>query len=508
MWALIPVFTCGLLAALPIIHAAAKLRSAALAFASVGYVVGTVICYALVSDPETGGAVGLALLALMVVATLHAFALRDRVFASPAAHRASTTMPAPAPVVPPRMPRPSPPAGVAARPGGGRTSAPVEPVPTLRLVALGIAGSGKTVFLSSMFHTLNVPTPAHSYFLETDATHRVYLSRVFDEISDTGEPWPRGTRAGESRELVFDCVTYKEGVKHRICRISYLDYAGELLETEPEAGATGLRELEQRIHTAQGILGMLDGYRVLQYLRNEPAGRRYFRSSLQPMIGIMAGATCPIHFALTKWDLVRDFGEPADADDAARLDLVSEALLDNPQIRALVDSHSWGNRVVRLFPVSAVGPDFALIDGSGHVVKRPDGTVKPSRVELPLAAVLPDLFSQVDLSLDPRLQAAVAAEARVRARLSPVDAERALVRFQQSHQGFQLRAILPETLGPDGDKLVSMFLDWKGHALGGLPSPGDLSTLAGARGRVIAEFHGALTHLELQLPASRLSVGR
>lgn len=508
MWALIPAFSFGLLAPVPIVHAAVKLRSAALAFVSAGYLVGVVICIALVGDVETEEAGGFGLVALLVAATVNAFALRNRVFASPAAHRASNTRPAPAPAVPPRMPKRGPPAGVAPRPGDGRPAAPAQAVPTLQLVALGIAGSGKTVFLSSMFHTLNVPMPGHSYFLETDATHRVYLSRVFDEISDTGEPWPRGTRAGESRELVFDCVTYKEGVKHRTCRISYLDYAGELLESEPEAGATGLRELEQRIHTAQGILGMLDGYRVLQYLRNEPAGRRYFRSSLQPMIGIMAGATCPIHFALTKWDLVRDFGEPADADEAVRLDLVSEALLDNPQIRALVESHTWGNRVVRLFPVSAVGPDFALVDSSGHVVKRRDGTVRPSRVELPLAAVLPDLFSQVDLSLDPRLQAAVTAEARARVRLSPIDAERALVRFQQSHEGFQFRAILPRMLGPDGDKLVSMFLDWKGHAIGGLPQPGDLSTLAGARGRVIAEFHGALTQLERELPASRLSVRR
>jgi hypothetical protein len=387
----------------------------------------------------------------------------------------------------------------------GRPDSQAEAVPTIRLVALGVAGSGKTVFLSSMFHTLNVPMPGHSYFLETDAAHRVYLSRVFDEVSDTGEPWPRGTRAGESRELVFDCVSYREGVKHRICRISYLDYAGELLETEPEAGATKLHELEQRIQSAQGLLGMFDGYRVLQYLRNEPAGRRYFRSSLQPMLGMMAGATCPIHFALTKWDLVRGFGESADADDATRLALVSEALLDNAQIRALVDAHSYGSRVVRLFPVSAVGPDFAFIDSGGHVVKRQHGLVRPSHVELPLSAVLPDLFSHVDLSLVPRLQACVTTASQARTRLSSVDAERALVRFQLSPDGLELRRVLQGALGPHGDALVSMFLDWKAHTLGGLVEEADPSTLAGARSRVIAEFYAALTRVEADLPASRLN---
>ena len=461
LWALIPVLSLGLLAPVPFIHAAVRLRSQALALASFVYAAGVVASVALSQDWETEQASAQVLVVLIVIATVHAFLLRARVFAS------STAPPRPR-VESARPGTPTRPTSPAAFLADAQLDSPAEAVPTLRLVALGVAGSGKTVFLSSMFHTLNVPTPGHSYFLETDAAHRVYLSRVFDEVSDTGEPWPRGTRAGESRELVFDCVSYREGVKHRICRISYLDYAGELLETEPEAGATKLQELEQNIQSAQGLLGMFDGYRVLQYLRNEPAGRRYFRSSLQPMLGMMAGATCPIHFALTKWDLVRGFGESAEADDATRLALVSEALLNNAQIRALVDAHSYGNRVVRLFPVSAVGPDFAFVDSGGHVVKRQDGLVRPSRVELPLSAVLPDLFSHVDLSLVPRLQASVTTAAQARTRLSSVDAERTLVRFQMSPDGFELRQVLQGALGPHGDALVSMFLDWKGRTLGWL----------------------------------------
>jgi hypothetical protein len=496
LWALLPVLSIGFLAPVPLFHAAIRLKSFGLALASMVYAAGVVVFVAMSQDWETES--GFVAIGLAVLASTHAFLIRTRVFA-PSSAPALTLLDSARPVTP------KPPMVHTAPPAGGQPDAQADGVPTLRLVALGVAGSGKTVFLSSMFHTLNVPMPGHSYFLETDAAHRVYLSRVFDEVSDTGEPWPRGTRAGESRELVFDCVSYREGVKHRICRISYLDYAGELLETEPEAGATALQELEQRIKSAQGLLGMLDGFRVLQYLRNEPAGRRYFRSSLQPMIGMMAGATCPIHFALTKWDLVREFGESAEADDATRLALVSEALLDNVQIRALVDAHSYGNRVVRLFPVSAVGPDFALIDSGGHVVKRQDGLVRPSHVELPLSAVLPDLFSHVDLSMVPRLQAAVTTAAQARIRLSSVDAERQLVLFQMSPDGFELRRVLEGALGPHGDALVSMFLDWKGRGLGGLVGAGDPSTLAGARSRVIAEFDAALTKVEADLPASRLS---
>jgi len=394
LWALMPALSLGLLVPVPFAHAAVRLRDRTLWVITTAYAI--VWLALLLSLSAVYTALSLVIQLLVVVATVHAFRLRRRVFApssAPPTEWQRLVAPTPDEAVRRRRRTPESPLDSADR-------AIVAPSPTFRVIALGVAGSGKTVFLSSMFHALNVPMPGRSYFLETDASHRVYLSNVFDEISDTAEPWPRGTRTGETRELVFDCVSFNEGVKHRIFRISYLDYAGELLESEQEAGSTALSELEERIQKTHALLGMLDGYRVLQYLRNEPAGRRYFRSSIQPMIGTMAGATCPIHFVLTKWDLVRGFGEPDNADDNTRLSLVRQALIDNAQIRALVDTHSWGNRIIRLIPVSAVGPDFAQMDHADHMLKRPEGEVKPTNIEVPLTAILPDVFSQVELSLD------------------------------------------------------------------------------------------------------------
>ena len=388
-------------------------------------------------------------------------------------------------------------------------------MPHFRVVALGIAGSGKTVYLSSMFHTVNVPRPDRSYFLETNASHRIYLSKVFDELSDTTEPWPRGTRTGESRELDFDCVSFNEGVKHQVFKISYLDYAGELLESEQEAGSTALDDLEDRIKNAHGLLGMLDGYRVLQYLRNEPAGRRYFRSSIQPMTGIMAGATCPIHFVLTKWDLVRGFGEPADADENTRLNLVREALLRTSHLKALVDTHSFANRVIRLIPVSAVGPDFAQLDQNGHVLKLPDGEVNPTNVEVPLTAILPDLFHQTEASLDAstRKQLAIAAQSRQGATTggSPFS----MGNFLKLPTGVALRNKLQEATGQaSGQEVVGMFLDWMAGASAAearatartrQENRRQAQSLEAARSRVLTEFSTDLLHLEARLPASRLS---
>ncbi len=361
-----------------------------------------------------------------------------------------------------------------------------------------------------MFHTVNVPTPTRSYFLETAAAQRIYLSKVFDEVSDTTEPWPRGTRTGETRELVFDCVSFDQAIKHQVFSISYLDYAGELLESEQEAGSTALGDLEKRIRDAHGLLGMLDGYRVLQFLRGEPAGLRYFRSSIQPMTGIMAGASCPIHFVLTKWDLVRGFGEPGDADDNLRLSLVRDALMNTPQLKALVETHSWADRIIRLIPVSAVGPDFAQMDRDGRILKLPNGQVHPTNVGVPLTAILPDLFRQVELSLDPATRRQLAADARSRQ-----EPRFSMGAFLNLPAGAALRRRLQEVVGGSaGREVAGMFLDWlagasveEARAAGQERREGrrQAATVEVARARVLGEFGAELLRLEERLPASRLS---
>jgi hypothetical protein len=57
-----------------------------------------------------------------------------------------------------------------------------------------------------MFHSLNFPAPGRSYYLETDARQRVALGNIYSSVSDPAQPWPPGTRTGETREFIFDCV--------------------------------------------------------------------------------------------------------------------------------------------------------------------------------------------------------------------------------------------------------------------------------------------------------------
>jgi hypothetical protein len=283
-----------------------------------------------------------------------------------------------------------------------RSPAPVTP-PTFRVVALGGPGSGKTVFLSSLFHSLGYRTPGRGYHLEADAAQRVDLRSLHRAVRDTSQPWPKGTNKGETREFLFDCLAAAGAETPRpVMRMGYLDYAGELIEEQTDDGGTALADLAARIDKADALLGMIDGLKMVRLLRDEPAARSYFEHGLQPMFGFLRNASCPIHLVVTKWDLVRGFGEPADASDEYRLDRVAEALLRYEHIRALVEDHS-ARQVVRLIPVSAVGADFVDLNTDGMVVKRPHGHLKPTNVEVPFNAVLPDLFRQVEGSLDQEL---------------------------------------------------------------------------------------------------------
>jgi hypothetical protein len=342
----------------------------------------------------------------------------------------------------------------------------------------------------------------------------VALGQVFGKIADARAAWPPGTDVGQTREFTFDCMAFDEGTKHKIMTINYLDFAGELLESQQEAGGTALADLEERIKGAHALLGMIDGHRILQLLRREPAGRAYFHNTIQPMIGLMASAVCPIHFVLTKWDLVRGFGEPPDADDDLRLRLVRDALMEAMQLDALMARQGVVRRVLRLIPVSAVGADYARIDEHGQVVKRPEGVPRPTNLEVPLSAVLPDLFRQAEASLDASVRAEIDARVRSHIRLSPRDTVALAARLLGAPAGVMLRAGLHLGTGRAyGDEIATMFLDWMGRPfadkaamVGQSRTSAEQQTelLRALRDEVFKELETTVLRLEVDLPASRL----
>ncbi|MET7397756.1 hypothetical protein ABZS66_30135 [Dactylosporangium sp. NPDC005572] len=393
------------------------------------------------------------------------------------------------------------------RRGGKEPVAPEVPVPTVEVVALGISGAGKTVFLAGLFHELHVPIDDRPYFLRTEAADRVRLSGVLRQVSDARQPWPAGTAVAQTRKYTFDCMARAMDEWVPVLRVRYLDYAGEVLEEALGDDGAALRELESEVDRADAVLGMLDGRQILRYLVGDPGGTAYLVAAIQPMIGMMVAGRSPIYLVLTKWDIVRGFGEPADADDNARLELVRHALFALPQLQGLVDVRN----IVRLIPVSAVGPDFARFDPeSGRIDKRQDGRFRPQHVEVPLAAVVPDLLKRFQQAFDRDAGASVNSQLRRVMRLSPGEWGGAVAEVLTKPASAALGAVIGR---PFSTELVTFAMEWlskpyrdKGEQVAAFRTEAQrrLAAVADARAVVVEHFQKTMYVFEAKLPASRL----
>src|SRR6266566_4420908 len=408
-----------------------------------------------------------------------------------------------------------------ARPGH-QGLAPIEvggDLPTFNLIALGGQETGKTVLLASMFHSLTTELHDGGFRLQTSLDQSVQLTGLYQTLEDPDAAWPPGTSVGETRSFTFECIASAGGAELPVLKFSYLDFAGELVGGGPASRAAldqqeaRQRDLEQRIDAAHALFGVIDGHRMLECLRGDPAGRSYIESSIVPMIGALRKAKCPVHFILTKWDLFGGCavpGEPMDEND--RLMAVRNELMSHPQVRNLVEHRRREKRVVRLIPVSAIGRNFATMDADGRMVKSRNGRLRPLNVEIPLCAVLPDLFAQIGQQLDRACAEKIMAERRARARLTTRESVAAVGKFLALPAGAALRVAADLAIGRNAfsDRIADMFIDWVGRPfdekMGRVNVMVDdarqhLSELGLARDAVLREFSERLIVLRRQLPA-------
>lgn len=384
-----------------------------------------------------------------------------------------------------------------------------QEVPTFQVVALGPRGSGKTLLLASMYHQLQTNS-GRGWFLTAPYEQVVLLNQWFTDVADPSRDWPAGTTVGETRDFTFAVRTMgASGTVHTVLHLSYLEYAGGLLTDAQAPGATGQADLLARIGAAHALIGIIDGNRIRQALDGQAVGQLHVQQSLTAMISLMMLATSPVTFIITKWDLLRDI----DVDEDARLQRVRKFLLGNQGFRDLVQTHS-AHRVVRLVPVSAIGPDFAELDQRGNVAKLPDGQLHPTNVDVPLAAVVPDVFEQVERSVDrATLRAAVERISR-RARPGPAGALAELGAYLTHTAGKALGALGPYPAFL-GDAAIELFDPWA-EAAGGRRTRLDqelremdqtLAEFQLARRTVLRELRRRVDVLEGRLPSSRLSDG-
>lgn len=270
-------------------------------------------------------------------------------------------------------------------------------VSTFRVVALGLSGAGKTTLLATQFNAFS-DLGNRGYFFDGDFEQDNNLAKIFDELRDTQKPWPTGTHRGDTREYRFDCKVRDPAIGERtVFGLSYLDYAGELLEAGDEHAAKG--KMETQAKNAHALLLVLDGRQVLGLLCGDDEAVDYFDRRMRPLFGLARRASCPVQLIITKWDHVQSWTEAPQTEDQL-LKTVGRRLMERGHIELLVEAPDHRQRPVRLIPVSAVGRSFADPDEHGKMVKRQGGTIEPIHIDIPLSAVLPDVLQHAEQELD------------------------------------------------------------------------------------------------------------
>ncbi len=265
-----------------------------------------------------------------------------------------------------------------------------EPARTLdhyRIFVLGGPGSGKTVFLASMFRRLNVQREKVGFYLAADADQRNTLIKKYLQLANPGQSWPAATRRADVSEWNFTCAIKSAGQVHDVFRLSYLDYAGEFIYDTGGHDSDNRVRLLSEAEQADSVLVLLDGEKILRHM-GSPAPVQGGGTDLATDLAFLLPAVNglggkPVHFVLTKWDLL---------EGSVSLRAIRNALLEMDDFRDVVSTRLSEGCPTRLIPVSALGSNFVRLGDDGRMYKVADQQPRPMNVEMSIACTLIDHF--------------------------------------------------------------------------------------------------------------------
>lgn len=240
------------------------------------------------------------------------------------------------------------------------------------VIIVGPRGSGKTVFLGSMYHKLSVPGE-YGFYLAPDDVQRRRLVHLFSTMTQ-GEEWPPATV--DVQEWKFSCNVISPTMTHHTAfDLSYYDYSGGRITDAEQDNQTFQKILDE----ADCLLGILDGQKLAGSLNGQGVNQLEM-VDLPNILPILNKGRSPVHLVISKWDLLEGL---------YTLEQVRDKLLSNPQFKNFVRGRNLRGIPVRLIPVSAVGKGFAT--WQNNMMKKAPGRVpQPFQVEMPMAMILPD----------------------------------------------------------------------------------------------------------------------
>lgn len=256
-------------------------------------------------------------------------------------------------------------------------------MPTVPVTVLGPKGSGKTVYLASLFRRLAVQREDVGFFVTLPPEQSMQLNNIYNAVASPDD-WPEPTLIARTGEWQFTCsVRTGQGEVFSPFTISYLDYAGEYLTRHDRMKYEGSSAIWRRIRESEFLLVLLDGEKALKCF----GGDFGLIHELVPVFNAMEQSDAVAHFVVTKWDLLEAAGHSVPS--------VLECLLRDQDFEAFYRARLRQTRTaaLRFVPVSAVGRGFAVPGPDGAMIKQ--GTpVRPLNVEIPFMAVMVDLFDR------------------------------------------------------------------------------------------------------------------
>ncbi|MEA5508748.1 hypothetical protein VB715_03120 [Crocosphaera sp. UHCC 0190] len=254
-----------------------------------------------------------------------------------------------------------------------------------KVLTLGASGGGKTVFLASLFKQLSTQGE-HGFFLDVENHYeRKLLNQYYTEIV-TGDAWPKPTK-GTVKEGTFTCSVKTPDLSiHPACKFVYKDYPGGLLSEIAEDEFSDYNiNFNQEVKSADAVLAILDGQKVLQFLqgKHDKFLDIWLHTELANLMHLIQECPkIPVHFIISKWDLIDNHGSFDLSDIRHRLNKIEE-------FKNVVKYRNVADCPIRLIPVSSVGFDFATFQ-EGSMRKKSEVMPKPFQTEIPLACVLID----------------------------------------------------------------------------------------------------------------------
>lgn len=142
-------------------------------------------------------------------------------------------------------------------------------------------------------------------------------------------------------------------------------------------------ELHTIIKQSDALLGLIDGKKIYSLMSNSNRSDidSFVNKDLPSIIKWMSDCQVPVHFVLSKWDLL---------EKSFALKEISDRLLKIPKFQQIVHERNQVNSPIRLIPVSSVGSGFATLEADGSMKKKSGAIPKPYQVEVPISCVFPD----------------------------------------------------------------------------------------------------------------------